>query len=63
MRLNVGANGRPMEAYLHPSSGHRALGTQALEMGKRIAEFPHPPEGLRNREFAVLVPVAFRLQS
>jgi hypothetical protein len=57
MRRPVGAHGRLMEAYLDASSGHRALGT-----GKRIAEFPHRPEGLRGSEFAVLVPMAFRLQ-
>ena len=31
-------------------------------MVKRIAELPPPPEGLRDREFTVLVPVVFRLQ-
>ena len=62
MRLKVGANGRLMEAQVDSSSGHAMLDTQALEMVKRIAELPPPPEGLRNREFAVLVPVVFRLQ-
>lgn len=62
MRLKVGADGRLMEARVDSSSGHAVLDTQALEMVKRIAELPPPPEGLRNREFAVLVPVVFRLQ-
>jgi len=62
MRLKVGANGRLMEAQVDSSSGHTALDTQALAMVKRIAELPPPPEGLRDREFAVLVPVEFRLQ-
>lgn len=62
MRLKVGANGRLMEAQVDSSSGHAALDTQALEMVRRIAELPPPPEGLRDREFAVLVPVVFRLQ-
>lgn len=62
MRLKVGANGRLMEAQVDASSGHTALDAQALEMVKRIAELPPPPEGLRDREFAVLVPVEFRLQ-
>jgi protein TonB len=62
MRLKVGANGRLMEAQVDSSSGHAALDMQALEMVKRIAELPPPPEGLRDREFAVLVPVVFRLQ-
>jgi protein TonB len=62
MRLKVGANGRLMEAQVDASSGHAALDAQALEMVKRIPELPPPPEGLRDREFAVLVPVEFRLQ-
>jgi protein TonB len=62
MRLKVGANGRLTEAHVDTSSGHAALDTQALDMVKRIAELPPPPEGLRDREFTVLVPVVFRLQ-
>jgi len=62
MRLTVGANGRLTEAQVDASSGHTVLDAQALEMVKRIAELPPPPEGLRDREFAVLVPVEFRLQ-
>lgn len=62
MRLKVGANGRLTEAHVDASSGHAALDTQALDMVKRIAELPPPPEDLRHREFTVLVPVVFRLQ-
>lgn len=62
MRLTVGANGRLTEAHVDASSGHAVLDTQALDMVKRIAELPPPPEDLRHREFTVLVPVVFRLQ-
>ncbi|HSD40685.1 MAG TPA: TonB family protein [Burkholderiales bacterium] len=62
MRLRVGATGRLLEAKVDSSSGHAVLDTQALEMVKRVPELPPPPEGLRDREFAVLVPVVFRLE-
>jgi protein TonB len=62
MRLRVGATGRLLEAKVDSTSGHAVLDTQALDMVKRVAELPPPPEGLRGREFAVLVPVVFRLE-
>jgi protein TonB len=62
MRLRVGATGRLLEAGVDSTSGHAVLDAQALEMVKRVAELPPPPEGLRGREFAVLVPVVFRLE-
>ena len=54
--------GKLIEAKVEGSSGHPVLDTQALEMVKRVAALPAPPEGLREREFAVLVPVVFRLE-
>jgi protein TonB len=62
MRLRVAPGGKLIEANVEGSSGHATLDAQALEMVKRVAELPPPPEGLREREFAVLVPVVFRLQ-
>lgn len=62
MRLRVAPGGKLIGADVEGSSGHATLDTQALEMVKRVAELPPPPEGLREREFAVLVPVVFRLQ-
>jgi protein TonB len=62
MRLRVGPGGKLIEAKVEGSSGHPVLDTQALEMVNRVAELPPPPEGLRGREFAVLVPVVFRLE-
>lgn len=35
---------------------------QALVMASNPERFPAPPEGLREREIAVLVPVVFRLE-
>jgi protein TonB len=62
MSLRVGATGRLLEAKVDSTSSHPVLDAQALEMVKRVAELPTPPEGLRGREFSVLVPVVFRLE-
>jgi protein TonB len=62
MRLRVAPGGKLIDARVEGSSGHEVLDTQALEMVKRVPALPQPPESLRDREFAVLVPVVFRLE-
>jgi protein TonB len=62
MRLRVAPSGRLIDAEVHASSGHEALDRQALAMASKPERFPPPPEGLRDREVAVLVPVVFRLE-
>lgn len=62
MRLSVAPGGKLIGGQVESSSGHKVLDEQALEMVKRMAELPPPPAGLRDREFAVLVPVVFRLE-
>ncbi len=62
MRLRVAPSGRLIEAEVHVSSGHEVLDRQALAMAAKPERFPAPPEGLRDREVAVLVPVVFRLE-
>jgi protein TonB len=62
MRLRVAPSGRLIDAEVHASSGHEALDRQALAMASKPERFPPPPEGLRDREIAVLVPVVFRLE-
>jgi protein TonB len=62
MRLRVAPGGKLIDARVEGSSGHQVLDTQALEMVKRVPDLPPPPESLRDREFAVLVPVVFRLE-
>jgi periplasmic protein TonB len=61
LRLRVAPGGRLAEAAVHQSSGHEVLDDQALAMVKRLGTLPLPPESLRDREFAVLVPVVFQL--
>jgi protein TonB len=62
MRLRVAPSGRLLDAEVQTSSGHEVLDRQALAMAARAERFPAPPEGLRDREVAVLVPVVFRLE-
>jgi len=62
MRLRVAPSGRLLDAEVYTSSGHEVLDRQALAMAARAERFPAPPEGLRDREVAVLVPVVFRLE-
>jgi protein TonB len=61
LRLRVAPGGKLAEAAVHQSSGHEVLDDQALAMVKRLGSLPLPPEALRDREFAVLVPVVFQL--
>jgi protein TonB len=62
LKLRVAPGGKLAEAAVHQSSGHEVLDDQALAMVKRLGSLPLPPESLRDREFAVLVPVVFQLQ-
>jgi protein TonB len=62
MRLRVAPSGRLIDAQVHASSGHEVLDRQALAMASKPERYPAPPEELRDREVAVLVPVVFRLE-
>ena len=62
MRLRVARVRPPDRCQVHASSGHEVLDRQALAMASKPERFPAPPEGLRDREIAVLVPVVFRLE-
>jgi len=61
MQLRVAPSGHLLDAALRTSSGHPVLDEQALAMAARAKRFPEPPEGLRDGEIVVLVPVVFRL--
>jgi protein TonB len=62
MRLTVAPGGKLVEAKVEASSGHDVLDDEAMKMVGKVASLPSPPEGLRDREFAVRVPVVFRLR-
>ncbi|MDA8109372.1 MAG: TonB family protein [Betaproteobacteria bacterium] len=61
LRLDVGPDGKLIGATLRRSSGHDVLDEEALDMAKRLSRLPQPPEGLRERPFAVDVQVVFEL--
>jgi protein TonB len=63
VRLVLGANGELAGALVQRSSGHDLLDRQALEMMRKAAALTPIPPALRNREFAVEVPVLFELKS
>jgi protein TonB len=62
MRLRIAPTGRLLDAEVHTSSGYEALDRQALAMASKAEHLPPPPEGLRDRDVTVLVPVIFRLE-
>ncbi len=60
--LKLDDNGNVLSASVKESSGHEALDNQALEMARKAAPFPAPPEVLRDRSFNLTVPVSFKLE-
>lgn len=61
VRLEVGAEGQPRPATVSRSSGHEVLDRAALAMIDAGAARARLPDSLRGREFAVSLPVEFRL--
>ncbi len=61
VRLEVSAEGLPRLATVARSSGHEALDRAALTMIDAGAARARLPDSLRGREFAVSLPVEFRL--
>ena len=60
--LQIDAGGNVLASKIQESSGHEVLDQQALDMVKKAAPFPAPPDALRGRTFNILVPVSFRLE-
>lgn len=61
--LNVSASGPAPEVVLVRSSGRGVLDQQALEMLTQAARVTNLPEGLKARDFRVLLPVQFSLEN
>lgn len=57
-----GSNGNLISSKVRTTSGFEALDKQALEMVKKAAPFPLPPEALRAKTFNVIIPVSFKLE-
>jgi len=62
VELHIDANGNVISSIVSESSGFEVLDKQALEMVRKASPLPLPPETLRGREFAIIVPIAFRLE-
>ncbi len=60
--LKLDGNGNVLSAKIKESSGYESLDKQALEMVRKAAPFPAPPQALRNRTFNITVPVSFKLE-
>ena len=60
--LQIDGSGNLLSAKIRTPSGFEALDKQALEMAKKAAPFPLPPEALRGKVFNVIIPVSFRLE-
>lgn len=60
--LQIDGSGNLVASKVRTSSGFEALDKQALEMVKKAAPFPLPPEALRSKTFNVIIPVSFKLE-
>jgi len=61
--LKIDGSGNVLSADVKETSGFEALDKQALEMVRKAAPFPTPPEALRGRSFNITVPVSFKLEN
>jgi len=62
LKLQIGADAKLKGITVAHSSGFDLLDEQAVTMVKQTLPFPELPEALRGREFAIAVPVVFKLQ-
>ncbi len=62
IELQLNPQGAVIYSQIKKSSGYDVLDQEALEMIKRAAPFPQPPEALRSKNFTVLVPISFKLE-
>ena len=62
LKLQVGADGNIKALTVSHSSGFGILDDQAMKMVKDSIPLPTLPDALRGREFALDIPVAFKLQ-
>jgi periplasmic protein TonB len=62
LKLQIAADGNLKALSVVHSSGFEVLDDQAMKMVKDAMPLPNLPDALRGREFAIDIPVAFRLQ-
>jgi protein TonB len=63
VQLRVTPEGKVMDITVVEKSGYEILDEAALKMVRKASPLPAPPEGLRDRDRTVLVPIKFRLDS
>ena len=61
--IAVGRDGTVLEARIEQSAGHKLLDQAALDMLKRAAPLPHPPDTLPGDRVEIVVPVHFFLKT
>jgi protein TonB len=62
LKLQIGADAKLTGLTITHSSGYDLLDQQAITMVKETLPLPELPAALRGKEFAVTVPVVFKLQ-
>ncbi len=62
LKLEFGADGKLKNVAVTHGTGFSVLDEQAVKMVKDSQPLPQAPEGMRGRDFAVTVPVVFKLQ-
>jgi periplasmic protein TonB len=62
LRVLVAKKGSVASVVVTQSSGYEVLDDRAVEMVKEVSPLPDLPEGLRGREFSIIVPIVFRLE-
>jgi protein TonB len=62
LKLQIAVDGAVKSLSITRSSGYEVLDDQAMKMVKDALPLPNVPEALRGREFAIDIPVAFKLQ-
>jgi periplasmic protein TonB len=62
LKLQIAADGAMKSLSVARSSGFDVLDEQAMKMVKDALPLPNLPDALRGREFAIDIPVAFKLQ-
>ena len=62
LEIKVDSAGNVQSTRIKESSGYDALDNQAIEMSKKAAPFPAPPNALQGRSFTISVPISFKLE-
>jgi protein TonB len=62
LKLQIAADGNLKALSVAHSSGFEILDEQAMKMVKDAMPLPALPDALRGHEFAIDIPVAFKLQ-